>query len=78
MEHIRAADNAVKDGILDVATMFSQGWLKFSANCPDGIKYINNYRWDENSKEEKPLHHGSHVPDEVRYGCRYMIREMRR
>jgi hypothetical protein len=77
VENIRGADNSVKDGILDVATMFSQGWLKVSSDCPNFIKYINNYRWDENSKEEKPLHDGSHCPDSLRYGCRYMIREMR-
>lgn len=77
VENIRGADNSVKDGILDVATMLSQGWLKISSDCPNAIKYINNYRWDENSKEEKPLHDGSHFPDALRYGCRYMIREMR-
>jgi PBSX family phage terminase large subunit len=77
VENIRGADNSVKDGILDVATMLSQGWLKISSDCPNAIKYINNYRWDENSKEEKPLHDGSHFPDALRYGCRYMIRRMR-
>lgn len=77
LRNIRGANNAVKDGILDVATMLSSGWLKFSSNCPQHIKYANNYRWDETSKEEKPLHEGSHLPDEIRYAARYMIREMR-
>lgn len=77
LKSIRGADNAVKDGILDVATMLASGWLKISANCVNTIKYLNNYRWDENSKEEKPLHVGSHIPDAVRYGARRAIREMR-
>ena len=77
IRRMQGADNTVKSGILDVATMFQQGWLKVSSDCPNFIKYINNYRWDENSKEEKPLHDGSHAPDALRYGCRFMIRRMR-
>lgn len=73
----RKAQNAVKDGLINGATMFSEGYVKIFYTCDNLIKYINNYRWDENKAVETPLHIGSHMPDAYRYGAMEAIRNMR-
>ena len=71
VKRMQGADNSVKDGILRVASLFTSGTLKIYYTNENTIKYVNNYRWDENSKDEKPLHDGSHKPDDIRYGSAY-------
>jgi PBSX family phage terminase large subunit len=77
ISRMQGADNSVKDGILRVASLFTSGFLKIYYTNDNTIKYVNNYRWDENAKEEKPLHDGSHKPDDIRYGSAYAMRRMR-
>jgi PBSX family phage terminase large subunit len=67
------ADNEVVDGIRDVASLFATGRLLVSSACPELIKEIPGYAWDEDAAakgEDKPIKLADHGVDALRYGVR--------
>ncbi len=63
--------NATKDklpGIAYVAGIAENGTLVVDERCEQVVYSMNNYRWDQNSQVEKPLHdRASHMADAIRY-----------
>lgn len=66
------ADNAVKEGIHTVSTMFSRRKLRISKRgCPELAKRVPNYAWDDNAAKrgvEQPLKVEDDDNDSLRYG----------
>lgn len=69
---VRAADNAVDDGLRDVSTCLSNGKIKISEACKSLISELGGYVWDMNSTLDRPVKEDDHACDALRYGCRTM------
>lgn len=70
---VRGADNAVEDGLRDVATLLSADRLKIHQSCVGGIDEMTGYVWDPKAQakgEDRPLKERDHFPDALRYGIR--------
>jgi PBSX family phage terminase large subunit len=68
-----AADNGVKDGISDIATLLSQGHLIVTDRCKSLIEEAPGYVWDEKATffgEDKPVKLNDHAMDAWRYSVR--------
>jgi PBSX family phage terminase large subunit len=67
---LRAANNAVLEGIQLVSSLFGQGLIRISGQCENLIKELYSYSWDEkaaNQGEDKPKKQGDHCVDALRY-----------
>jgi PBSX family phage terminase large subunit len=68
---VYAADNAVLDGIRDVASFLAAGRLHVHESCTNTIQEFGSYVWDEAAQkrgEDKPLKQHDHCMDALRYG----------
>lgn len=73
VQHVRAADNAVLDGIRDVARAFSTGQLVVHRRCQRLIASLLSYTWDPKAQkrgEDAPLKQNDHEADGLRYAIR--------
>lgn len=73
VQHVRAADNAVLDGIRDVARAFSTGQLVVHRRCERLIASLLSYTWDPKAQkrgEDAPLKQNDHEADALRYPVR--------
>ena len=73
VQHVRAADNAVLDGIRDVARAFSTGQLVVHRRCQRLIASLLSYTWDPKAQkrgEDAPLKQNDHEADALRYPVR--------
>jgi len=73
VQHVRAADNAVLDGIRDVARAFSTGQLVVHRRCERLIASLLSYTWDPKAQkrgEDAPLKQNDHEADGLRYAIR--------
>lgn len=73
VQHVRQADNAVLDGIRDVARAFASGQLVVHRRCKHLVASILSYTWDPKAQkrgEDKPLKQNDHAAD----ACRYAVR----
>lgn len=62
---VRAADNAVEDGIRETASAMYRGLIKFSPALTAWKKEVQGYVWEEDS--EKPVKEADHLMDSMRY-----------
>lgn len=72
-DSVRGADNAVEDGLRDVASLLSADRLKIHRSCVGGIDEMVGYVWSKKAQdrgEDKPLKERDHFPDALRYGIR--------
>lgn len=72
-QSVRGADNAVEDGLRDVASLLSADRLKIHVSCQAGIDEMTGYVWDPMAQlrgEDRPLKQRDHFPDALRYGVR--------
>lgn len=72
---VRKADNAVSDGIRDVAVSMKNGWIKISPSMKNTRDELEGYVWDEKkaeSGEDKPVKVKDHCCDSIRYFVRTM------
>jgi len=69
---VRAADNAVLDGIRETAAALNMGLLFFDESCKNTIKEFGLYAWDTKLNEDKPIKENDHCMDAVRYLCKTM------
>lgn len=70
------ADNAVLDGIRDVATLLGQGRLTVHESCENLIREFTSYRWDQRAQqrgEDKPMKEYDHCLDALRYVVRTKV-----
>lgn len=66
-----AADNAVVDGIRTVSSLLALDQLVISDACPELIREIYGYSWDEKAQkvgEDRPVKVADHGVDALRYG----------
>lgn len=78
---VREADNDVKNGIRDVATLLGLDRLHVNARCANTIREFGMYVWDEKAAEqtgvERPVKQNDHAMDALRYYVRTVVK-MRR
>jgi hypothetical protein len=68
---VTEADNAVMDGLRTKATMLKSGEYAISMNCPNYIKEMYGYSWDNKAQLrgiDQPKKEGDHLQDAGRYG----------
>lgn len=70
---VRKADNAVADGIRDVALCLQSGRVRVSPGCKGTLREFDAYSWDDRSVEDRPVKSEDHCMDAMRY----MVRTMR-
>lgn len=61
------AKNDVISGIRRTAQAFKAGSIKINDCCCSTINEFSLYRWDEKSKEDKPIKENDHAMDDIRY-----------
>lgn len=62
-QSVRGADNAVEDGLRDVASLLSADRLKIHVSCQAGIDEMTGYVWSKKAQdrgEDKPLKERDH------------------
>lgn len=67
------ADNAVKDGIATIASLFAAGRLRIHRSCVGLIGELPGYAWDETASAQgtdKPIKSDDHSCDALRYAIR--------
>lgn len=64
---VKAADNAVLDGIRDTASAMQTEKIKISPNCKNWLKEVQGYVWDTNEADDKPVKVNDHAMDDTRY-----------
>jgi PBSX family phage terminase large subunit len=70
---VRGADNAVADGIRDVASLLGTDRLRIHDTCTGLREELPGYSWDPKAAlkgEERPLKIDDHSVDALRYGVR--------
>ena len=69
---VRSGDNAVMEGVQQVASLMSQGRLFIAkGRCAATIEELRGYRWDSARAavgKEQPVKEKDHGPDALRYG----------
>ena len=68
--YVRAADNAVMDGIRRVSSMLKLGRIKINRRCGGLLAELRTYRWDDKAAqhgEDRPVKEADHGPDALRY-----------
>lgn len=71
-----AADNAVLDGIADVANLLAQGKLIVSDRCELFLAEVTEYEWDEKASDEgrdEVVKRDDHAMDAARYAIRSTV-----
>lgn len=68
--YIMDADNAVLDGIREVASMLAKGQIQIDPTCSNCITEFTGYLWDTRAGErgeDKPIKQNDHSMDALRY-----------
>ena len=69
--YLRAADNAVLEGIRMVSSLLDMDLFRVHSRCRHLIRELPNYVWDEtaqNRGEDAPIKREDHAADALRYG----------
>ena len=66
------ANNSVMDGIRETATAMQKGIIKIDPSLTDWIKEAENYVWDNDSVEDRPVKDNDHNMDAMRYFVKTM------
>lgn len=67
---VKEANNAVLDGIRNVANALVKGLIKYNDCCVETFREVSSYMWDENAAnrgEDKPVKQNDHQLDGDRY-----------
>ena len=67
---VRAANNAVADGIRDTAVALQTGKVKMLRSLKNWVKEVGGYVWDNSETEERPVKVNDHLQDATRYFVR--------
>lgn len=71
------ADNTVLDGIRFVATLLSQGKLKFHESGKNTLNEFGAYMWDDKATNDAVIKENDHSMDQMRYFCYTLRRKFR-
>jgi len=74
------ADNTVSDGIRETANALDNGYVKICPDCEMLIEEMQEYRWDPDADDDKPIKEKDHGCDAVRYfiKTKHIVREATR
>ena len=78
---IRGAHNAVRDGIMLVASALDAGVIRIHPRCKHLIDEIQGYAWDSKAQaqgEDRPVKANDHACDALRYGLMEYERDITR
>lgn len=78
---IRGANNAVREGIMLVASTLDAGVIRIHPRCKHLIDEIQGYAWDPKAQargEDKPVKANDHACDALRYGLMEYERDITR
>lgn len=64
---VKAADNAVADGIRQTATALNTGKIKICPNLENWKAEAGGYVWEENDLQDRPIKLNDHLMDAMRY-----------
>lgn len=68
------ANNTVIEGIRITDEMLHDGSIKISDTCTNTIMEMGIYRWDDTSKQDKPVKENDHAMDSMRYEVMTVLR----
>lgn len=64
---VRAADNAVMDGIRETANALENGYIKICKRCKPWFAEAGGYVWNEKAVDDVPIKENDHDMDATRY-----------
>lgn len=67
-----AADNDVRNGIMETGRAMHLGKIKISPECKNTIREIEGYVWDEKAGDDRPVKVNDHAMDDMRYFVKTM------
>ena len=73
---VRAANNAVLDGIRHTSAYINQGRILIHSSCENTLNELKAYRWDESAGEDKVIKENDHAMDDMRYFVMTVLRRM--
>lgn len=73
---VKKAKNDVLDGIRYTAGLISAGKLLVSSSCENTLREFEEYCWDTEQPEDKPLKQNDHAMDDIRYFCYTVLRKL--
>lgn len=73
---VRAANNAVLDGIRHTAACINQDKLLIHRSCENTLNELKAYRWDESAGEDKVIKENDHAMDDMRYFVMTVLRRI--
>lgn len=71
---VRAANNAVLDGIRMTATALNTGRIMIHESCRAVINEFTEYCWDDKANEDKVIKQNDHCMDDMRYFVMTVLR----
>lgn len=69
---VHAADNDVRNGIIEVGRAIHQGKIKISPDCKNTIREFEGYVWDDKAGDDRPVKVNDHAMDDMRYFVKTM------
>ena len=73
---VKKAKNDVLDGIRYTAGLISSGKILMSDACKNILREFEEYCWDTQEAEDKPIKQNDHAMDDMRYFCYTVLRKM--
>lgn len=73
---VKKAKNDVLDGIRYTAGLISAGKVLVSAGCENTLREFEEYSWDTDQPEDKPVKQNDHAMDDMRYFCYTVLRKL--
>lgn len=73
---VKKAKNDVLDGIRYTSGLISAGKIMVSPTCKNTLREFEEYSWDTDQPEDKPIKQNDHAMDDMRYFCYTVLRKM--
>ena len=73
---VKKAKNDVLDGIRYTAGLISGGKILISPECENTLREFEEYCWDTEQVEDKPIKQNDHAMDDMRYFCYTVLKKM--
>lgn len=73
---VKKAKNDVLDGIRYTAGLISSGKILLSDDCKNILREFEEYCWDTQETEDKPIKQNDHAMDDMRYFCYTVLKKM--
>lgn len=73
---VKKAKNDVLDGIRYTAGLISGGKILISPQCENTLREFEEYCWDTEQVEDKPIKQNDHAMDDMRYFCYTVLKKL--